>query len=131
MLKQSSSTSGGLACLHLHHRCYLRTFPVHVFTGEFPVNNKSVSWPCFIITTSDYHCGCNVYPDRGESKAIEADDNTELSPVPGPCGYRSGLVGWLVVVLRHNQRYLSYKVTGQFSRFQILTCCRAPNAMGS
>ena len=41
------------------------------------------------------------------------------------------LVGWLVVVLRHIQRYFSYIVTGQLSSFQILNCCWAPNAMGS
>ena len=40
-------------------------------------------------------------------------------------------VGWLVVVLRHIQRYFSYIVTGQLSSFQILTCCRALNAVGS
>ena len=39
---------------------------------------------------------------------------------------------WLVVVVyRHIQRYFSYIVTGQMSSFQILTCCRAPNSIGS
>ena len=41
------------------------------------------------------------------------------------------LVGWLVVVLRHIQQYFSYIVTGKLSNFQILTCCRAPNATDS
>ena len=41
------------------------------------------------------------------------------------------MIGWLVGVLRHIQRYFSYIVTGQLSSFQILTCCRALNAMGS
>ena len=36
------------------------------------------------------------------------------------------LVGWLVVVLRHIQRYFSFIVTGQLSSFQILACYRAP-----
>ena len=37
----------------------------------------------------------------------------------------------LVMVSCRIQQYVSYKVTGEFSSFQIKTGCRSPNAMGS
>ena len=36
---------------------------------------------------------------------------------------------WLVGGLRQIQRY--FRLTGQLASFQIMTCRRAPNAMGS